>query len=56
MRSHEAELYRDDLIRLFVDAHDTPASREFFVAFKEKLKQRFNQLDIWMTTYSIEVL
>ncbi len=48
--------YRDDLIRVFVDVPDAPESREYFVACKERLKTRFQQLDIWMTTYLIEVL
>ena len=52
----EAEVFRDDLIRVYVDAGDVTESREFFVRFKESLKARFQQLDIWMTTYPIEVL
>lgn len=54
--SQDAEVYRDDLIRLFVDTLDTEASRTFFVELKARLKSRFDQLDIWMTTYPIEVL
>ncbi len=50
------QLYRDDLIRVFVDAPDLPESRQFFVEFKESVKARFQQLEIWMTTYPIEVL
>jgi hypothetical protein len=46
----------DDTVRAFVDADDVPASREFFVQFKERLKTRFGQLDIWMTTHPVEVL
>ena len=53
---HEGQSYRDDLIRVFVDVPDAPESREYFVACKERLKVRFEQLDIWMTTYLIEVL
>jgi hypothetical protein len=53
---HEGDIYRDDLVRVFVDAPDAPESREFFVRFKEHLKDRFKQLDIWMTTYPVEVL
>lgn len=53
---HEGELYRDDLIRVFVDAPDSDDSRAFFAAFKERLKERFDQVDIWLTTYPIEVL
>ena len=53
---HGGEVYRDDLLRVFVDAPDVPQSLEFFLAFKERVKSRFQQLDIWMTTYRIEVL
>jgi hypothetical protein len=52
----EGIVYRDDLVRVFVDVPDEAANREFFVEFKERLKQRFQQLDIWMTTYPLEVL
>ncbi len=53
---HEGESYRDDLIRVFVDVADDPGHRQFFLEFKERLKVQFRQLDIWMTTYPIEVL
>ena len=53
---HEDVSYRDDLIRVFVDAADEPESRQFFIEYKERLKERFRQLDIWMTTYLMEVL
>lgn len=53
---HEGQSYRDELVRLFVDAPDVPEIRQFFVDFKETLKVAFKQLDIWMTTYPIEVL
>jgi hypothetical protein len=53
---HEDELFRDDLIRVYVDALDLPESRQFFLDFKERAKAKFRQIDIWMTTYPIEVL
>lgn len=53
---YEGQSYRDDLIRVFVDVPDAPESREYFVECKERLKVRFEQIDIWMTTYLIEVL
>ncbi len=52
----DGQSYRDDLIRVFVDVPDAPESREYFLAAKERLKERFQQLDIWMTTFLIEVL
>jgi hypothetical protein len=52
----DGQSYRDDLIRVFVDIPDEPENRSFFVEYKERLKERFQQLDIWMTTYLIEVM
>lgn len=54
--THGGMKYRDDVIRLFVDVADLPANREFFVRFKESLKQRFDQLDIWVTSHVIDVI
>ncbi len=48
--------YGDDLMRVFVDVPDLPGNRAFFLAFKDRVKKRFQQLDIWMTSYSIEIL
>jgi len=53
---HEGVAYRDDLTRVFVDVPDEPEVRQFFAEYKERLKGRFQQVDIWMTTYPVEVL
>jgi hypothetical protein len=53
---HEGESFRDDLVRVFLDVADEPGHREFFLGLKERLKARFHQIDIWMTTDPIEVL
>src|SRR5271166_5410570 len=53
---HGGQVYNDKLIRVFVDVPDTPENRAYFLPFKERLKSRFKQLDIWMTTYPLEVL
>jgi hypothetical protein len=47
---------RDELVRVFIDVADTPEHRQFFRELKERLKTRFRQIDIWMTTYPIEVV
>lgn len=49
-------LFRDRLVRVFVDVADTAENRHFFVEFKERLKTRFEQLDIWLTTHPVEVI
>jgi len=53
---HEGALYRDDLTRIFVDVNDTVESQTFFRELKERLKARFHQLDIWITSHPIDVL
>lgn len=52
----DGETYRDDLTRVYVDVADVPEHRQFFIEYKERLKQRFQQIDMWITTYPIEVL
>jgi hypothetical protein len=52
----QEQIYRDDTVRVFVDVPDKPESIEFFRDFKERLKVRFRQLDIWMTMHPIEVV
>lgn len=53
---HQGQSYRDELVRVFVDVPDTAEIRQFFQQFKERLKTRFRQIDIWMTSYPIEIL
>jgi len=52
----EDQLYRDELVRLFLDVPDTVDNLQFFIDYKETLKTRFDQRDIWITTYLIEAL
>jgi hypothetical protein len=53
---NEGQSYRDELVRVFVDVADTPENRQFLQDYKDQLKARFRQIDIWMATYPIEVL
>ena len=48
--------YRDDLMRVFVDVPDTSENREFFLRFKERAKLKFQQLEVWLTSYAIDIL
>ncbi len=53
---HRGKLHRDLNVRVFVDVADNAENRQFFVEYKERLKARFQQIDIWLTTYLIEVI
>ena len=52
---HAGQSYRDELLRVFVDVDDSPENHQFFRVYKEKLKERFRQLEIRITTYPVEV-
>jgi hypothetical protein len=53
---HEEEGYSDDLMRVIIDVEDLAEHREFFGDFKERLKIRFRQIEIYMTTHLIDVI
>jgi hypothetical protein len=53
---YATEVFRDDLVRVFVDTDDSEASIEFFVNYKEQLKVRFDQIDVWISTFRIEII
>ncbi|MCW5554227.1 MAG: hypothetical protein KIS67_18975 [Verrucomicrobiae bacterium] len=53
---HQGQRFRDDLIRVFVDMENKPEHREFFTGYKEQLKARFKQLDLWITIYPIDLV
>jgi len=56
MWQHQGIVFRDDLVRVFVDVADVASNREFFRQLKERLKTRFRQIEIWMTTYPVDVV
>lgn len=52
---HEGTTYRDNLIRVFADVPENPENRAFMTDFKETLKERFEQIDIWIVSFQLEV-
>src|SRR5437773_2775696 len=53
---YEGVVFRDNNTRVILDVEDSAENRMFIVAFKEKLKSRFQQLDIWITSHLIDVV
>ena len=53
---HEGVVFRDNNTRLFLDVPDLIENRDFFVDLKEKLKARFQQLEIWITSYPVDLI
>lgn len=53
---HEGATYEENFTRFFVDVKDEVEHRKFFTDLKEKLKARFNQLDVWITSHPMDVI
>jgi len=53
---YQDQLYEDKLIRIIIDVPEIEGRDTFFRQYKEVLKERFKQVDIWITSYSIEVI
>jgi hypothetical protein len=53
---YQSTQYQDQLIRVRFDVEDKPETWQAVRGFKETLKTRFEQLDIWITAHRIEVV
>ena len=45
--------FEENNLHVFVDVEATAENDAFFQRFKEDLKRRFNQIDIWIISYEI---
>jgi hypothetical protein len=48
--------YQDVLVRVTVAARATPENEAFIRQFKEVLKRRFDQEEIWIVEYRIRIM
>jgi hypothetical protein len=53
---YQGTAYRDKLARFRVDVKDTRQNRRFFKSYKELLKKRFEQEEIWITAMQIVLI
>jgi hypothetical protein len=53
---HQGARYEDETRRLMVDVDDLPESHQFMVSFKNVLLERFEQLEIYIASYPIDIL
>lgn len=52
----EGQRYDDHLMRMFVVVIQSKENKEFFREFKERLKERLQQKDIWITAHTVQVV
>jgi hypothetical protein len=53
---YQSTLYHDQLLRARVDVEDLAENWQALRELKETWKVRFEQLDIWITAYRIEIV
>ncbi len=53
---YQGTLYEDLLMRIIVDVPGAFQADDFFRRYKEVLKARFEQIDIWISGHEIRIL
>jgi hypothetical protein len=53
---YRGTVYEDKLVRLIIDVPASDPADDFFRSYKETLKDRFEQIDIWISSHEIQVL
>jgi hypothetical protein len=48
-------LYRDNLVKIVIDASDEEANREWMREYKARWKAKLEQLELWLVSYTIDV-
>ena len=48
-------VYRDNLARIIVDVPDKKGNRNWMKDFKQRWKEKLEQLEIWMVSYRIDI-
>jgi hypothetical protein len=52
---HQGVLYRDNLVKIVIDALDEESNREWMREYKKRWKQKLEQLELWLVSYTIDV-
>jgi hypothetical protein len=53
---HEGVRYEDELMRFVVDVEDSTENHQFFVNLKSTLISRFEQVEIYIVSYPVDIL
>ncbi len=52
---HQGRRFEEKNVRLAIDVEDTVQTATFFNRYKQTLKERFRQIDIWIVSYEIRI-
>jgi hypothetical protein len=53
---HEGTTYEDELRRFTIDVEDSPENHVFMAAYKKTLLERFEQIEIYMVSFPVEII
>src|SRR5262245_42292507 len=53
---HKGVRYEDELRRIVVDVEESEENHQFFVQYKALLVERFQQLEIYIVSYLVDVV
>jgi hypothetical protein len=53
---HEGTRYEDESRRFTVDVKDIPENQHFMAAYKKILLERFEQIEIYMVSFPVEIV
>jgi hypothetical protein len=53
---YEGSRFEEELRRFTIAVEDTPDNQQFFVDFKQKLLERFEQIEIYIVSYPVDIL
>ena len=52
---HQGVLYRDNLVKIVIDTLDEEESREWMRTYKARWKERLEQLELLLVSYTIDI-
>jgi hypothetical protein len=53
---HEGTRFEEEMRRFTVDVANTAANREFFARYKVTLRERFEQVEIYIASYLVDIV
>jgi hypothetical protein len=52
---HRGQRFEDNHVSVIVDVEDSPETTGFFAQYKQALKERFRQIEIYIVSYEIRI-
>lgn len=52
---HGGVVYRDNLVKIFVDVPDSEENRQWMKHYRDRWKARLEQLELWLVSYLIDI-